>query len=268
MLRSSVYHRLRLAPWTVALAPFALLACGAPDTSDTEPEETTVDTPEAETAAWSYSGDTGPAEWATLSEEYAVCAEGSEQSPIDIPGAAPSADLPPLSFGYTAATARIEDADYGILVTPETSLELSIGEDRYTLLQFHAHDPSEHTIDGDSYPLEIHFVHRNDAGELAVVGVMIEEGESNPSYGPVVEGVETRGATATVEFAQLLPEQLDYFTYDGSLTTPPCSEGVRWIVLANPVEIGAEQLAALVEGHGATNRPVQPLEGRTVRASS
>ena len=265
-----IYRRLRPILLTMALAPFALVACGAqPEAADTETEETTAVASDDEAVTWSYSGETGPAEWATLSEEYAACAVGSEQSPIDIPGeTAQNAELPALSFDYGAASARIEDGGHGVLVTPETSLGLTIGDDRYSLLQFHAHDPSEHTIDGRSYPLEIHFVHQNEAGQLAVVGVMIEEGEADPAFGPVIEGLQADGATATVEFAQLLPERLDYFTYDGSLTTPPCSEGVRWIVLAEPIQIGAEQLAALSEGHGATNRPVQPLEGRIVRSSS
>lgn len=265
----SIYRRLRPTLLTMALAPVALVACAQPDASDTETEETTAVASDAEAVTWSYSGETGPAEWATLSEEYAACAAGSEQSPIDIPGAgARSAELPAVGFDYAAASARIEDGGHGVLVTPETPLGLTVGDDRYSLLQFHAHDPSEHTIDGRSYPLEIHFVHQNEAGQLAVVGVMVEEGESDPAFGPVVEGLQADGSTATVEFAQLLPESRDYFTYDGSLTTPPCSEGVRWIVMAEPIEIGAEQMAALAASHEDSNRPVQPLEGRVVRSSS
>ncbi len=218
--------------------------------------------------AWSYAGETGPDRWGMLSEEYAACAAGMAQSPIDVATASvESHDLPPLEFDYGNTTVRVETSGYGMVVTPETTQRLTIGEDQYTLLQFHPHGPSEHTIDGQSFPLEIHFVHQNDAGQLAVVGVMFEEGASSAAYEAIAGAGREGGATMEVNLAELLPDAAGYITYDGSLTTPPCSEGVRWNLLTESMSLSSDQLAALAGDHGPTNRPVQPLSGRTVRSS-
>ena len=220
-----------------------------------------------ETASWDYGAEHGPQDWGLMSEEYAACSEGVEQSPIDLqPGAATADDLAELQFSWSGDDLKVEDTGLGFKASPGGEHTLTIGDDTYKLLQFHAHTPSEHTLDGKSFPMEIHFVHQNDAGELAVVGVMIEEGATSEVYNPIVTAASSGGGSATIgDIMALLPSEYGYFTYPGSLTTPPCSEGVRWIVLKESIELGADQIAVFKNAHGTTNRPVQPLGARVVR---
>lgn len=261
-----------------SMVAFTLIALGACADADTAAEDQAdaaemaadagYDTGDDHGGSWSYAGDTGPAQWGTLSDEYATCASGTAQSPINIQMAdLESADLPPLEFGYGSATLRVEDGGHGMKATPTAEQRLTIDGEVYTLQQFHVHAPSEHTVDGESYPLEVHFVHENAAGQLAVVGLMAESGEPASAFAPFVTAMSSGSddARATTSIADLLPDDLEYVTYPGSLTTPPCSEGVRWIVLTTPVQLSAAQVATLAGGHGATNRPTQALEGRTVR---
>jgi carbonic anhydrase len=252
----------------VALAlVLPLAACGPADT-ETETETDAADAAARE-ATWSYSGQTGPESWGELSEDYATCETGESQSPINVvPGEATEAELPPLEFAYGSAEFSLEDTGYSYKATPSGEHTLTVGEDSYRLLQFHEHTPSEHDIAGDSFPMEVHFVHQNEAGELAVVGVMIQEGSENAAWSNLVDAVDGGAESfSTGDLASLLPSDRSYFTYPGSLTTPPCSEGVRWIVLEEPVSMSAEQLALFREAHGQTDRPTQPLEGRQVRFS-
>ena len=147
---------------------------------------------------------------------------------------------------------------------------LSIGDERFKLVQFHFHAPSEHTVAGRSLPMEVHLVHRSDSGVFAVVGVLIAEGRHNPAYDPIWEHLprETEAheslAELTIDLEELLPKRRLAFRYIGSLTTPPCSEGVRWFVLAEPVELSAEQIAAFAAIYDHNNRPTQPLHGRSL----
>jgi len=178
-----------------------------------------------------------------------------------------SMDLPDLSLMYSEGAFSISDTGHGFNVTPTGSNTLMIGDQAYTLLQFHAHTPSEHTLDGRSFPMEVHFVHQNEAGQLAVVGVMIEQVDGDSPYAPVATAISSdAGSVAALDVRSLLPESLGYFQYPGSLTTPPCSEGVAWNVLAQPVGMTAEQIAVFANAHGVTNRPVQPLGERMIHS--
>jgi carbonic anhydrase len=146
---------------------------------------------------------------------------------------------------------------------------LTIGQDAFNLAQFHFHSPAEHTLDRRAFPVELHFVHRNGAGQLAVVGVFIEEGAENPAVTTLLaalpHGQGDENAThAEFDPASLLPADRAYFAYAGSLTTPPCSEGVRWNVLRTPIQASPEQINALREALGASSRHVQPINQRTV----
>lgn len=267
----------RLFPWIVAPALlFLTVACADEASNDTavadEPEVEVVEdeTPVVQAStSWGYGAEGGPADWGLMNEEYAACAHGTEQSPINItPSSAESTDLAALDFDWSGGELMMEDTGLGFKATPSGDHTLTIGEDTYRLLQFHAHTPSEHTLDGKSFPMEIHFVHQNDAGELAVVGVMIESGSMNADYASTVSAATAMGGAFNVEnLISLLPETYGYFTYPGSLTTPPCSEGVRWIVLKQPITLGADQIAAFANAHGVTNRPVQPVGSRTLQAS-
>lgn len=253
---------------TLLAAALLLAACETEPATEPIEDVEPADEVATEVSEWGYEGEAGPENWDEISEDYATCETGTEQSPIALQtSAAEEADLPALTFDYGQASLDIEDLGLGYKATPEGTHTLTIEDQTYELLQFHAHTPSEHTLDGESYPMEVHFVHQNDAGELAVVGVMIEDGMQNDAYAPVVEAVQGDMGADVQNLAALLPENADYFTYDGSLTTPPCSEGVRWIVMEEPISFSSEQLDAFEGIHGETNRPVQPLEGRTVRVS-
>jgi carbonic anhydrase len=145
---------------------------------------------------------------------------------------------------------------------------LVLGERSFALAQYHFHSPSEHTLEGRPFPMEMHLVHKSGDGKLAVLGVFIQEGAANPAFAPVWDnlpqekGVEVHLEHVTVDVDELLPAERKGFRYQGSLTTPPCTEGVEWLVLATPITLSAEQIAAfraLVHGN---NRPIQPLNGR------
>lgn len=219
--------------------------------------------------AWSYTGETGPEAWGEVREAYATCSIGTEQSPVALSLAdAVQAELPALMFNYSEAMLSVEDSGLGFTATPDGEHTLTIGDDLYTLLQFHAHTPSEHTLNGESFPAEVHFVHQNEAGELAVVGVMIQPGAENEAFAGYVAQASGGEAMGANDLASMLPADKTYLAYSGSLTTPPCSENVRWNVLAEPITWSQEQIDVLVDAHGVTNRPVQPLEGRTVQVSN
>lgn len=254
-------------PVIALILPFTLIAaCG----DGQHAEEAHVEENAGEHAAtWAWEGPTGPAAWGELGAENATCGVGTQQSPINLPaGLSPDAALAALAFEYGAASLRLADTGHGTNASPEGSQTLAIASDRYNLLQFHAHTPSEHTVDGRSFPMEIHFVHQAGDGALAVVGLLIEEGPQNGAFQPVVEAFSTSDGTFSLaNLAGLLPSAKSYFAYPGSLTTPPCTEGLRWIVLKTPVALSAGQIAVFAGDHGPTNRPVQPLNGRTVRVS-
>ncbi|WP_412062369.1 carbonic anhydrase [Rubrivirga sp. IMCC45206] len=224
---------------------------------------------------WSYEAGSGPDDWAAMSLDNAACAAGREQSPVALTStSAAAADLPSLEVDYGAAMLDVQVTDHGYLATPNGDQRVRLGDDDYSLLQFHPHTPSEHTLDGERYPLELHFVHRDAEGGLAVVGVMVEEGDENDALASVVAAAGAPGAAseagegAQVEaLADVLPDDRDYFTYDGSLTTPPCTEGVRWLVLGEPIEMSADQIAAFADARGSRYRPLQPLNDRAVRMS-
>lgn len=253
-----------LFPFSLLMVAF-LVGCATPETT---PEADSAES-HTESAKWTYEGATGPANWGTLSDEYATCGTGMAQSPIDVPRASANVtDLPALMFDYSATTLALSDTGHGYKAAPTGSHTLSIGDDTYTLLQFHAHTPSEHTLDGESFPMEVHFVHQSEAGELAVVGVMVEEGDENVAFQAVLHGILSGSMEAEIASpAALLPGSLQYFAYAGSLTTPPCSEGVRWNVLQESISMSPEQIAVFAGAHGITDRPVQPLNDRAISAS-
>ena len=219
-------------------------------------------------AHWEYAGEQGPEHWGELSEAYAACAEGKNQSPIDLV-ADVDADLPALKFDYDRP-GIIEELDTGHSVQENTrpGNYLSHMGDRFELKQFHFHSPSEHLVGGEAFPMEVHLVHTNAAGAIAVVGLLFVEGEANPLLEKLPVFRAARGSKSPaepVDFNELIPERDSYFVYNGSLTTPPCSEGVRWIVIKRPIAASAEQIELLHDVVGRnTNRPIQPHNTRIV----
>lgn len=223
---------------------------------------------------WTYEGEEGPAEWGELSEDYALCSTGVEQSPIDIL-APESGDLSDITFNYEPSALTIKNNGHTIQVDYAEGSSITVDGTEYFLKQFHFHHPSEHTLAGVVYPMEMHLVHADADGNLAVVGVMIREGAAdNAAFDSVWANLPTETVEptaidgATVSAADLLPADHTYDTYSGSLTTPPCSENVKWMVLTTPIELSVEQIAAFTDIFELNARPVQPLNDRTVTQDS
>jgi len=245
----------------LSVALFALTGCASPESGEASSESGAE--AESQTAAWSYSGDTGPAQWASLDAEYAAC-DGSQQSPIDLP-AAGDASSGTLAVSYDEADGDLVDTGHGVQID-HAGGTLTVDGTTYDLLQFHFHTPSEHTVDGSAYPAEVHFVHAAEDGSLAVIGVFIEEGAASDALAPFWDDLSAieEAPVEDIDVDALLPGDKTYYTYDGSLTTPPCSEIVTWIVMQTPTTMSAEQLDALRAVHDDNARPVQPLNDREV----
>lgn len=225
-------------------------------------------------AQWNYNlGDTmhGPTAWGNL-EGYETCNTGLKQSPVDI-GTSNIADLAKIKFRYRQAPLNVVNNGHTIQVNVDNGSTITIGKDSYRLLQFHFHAPSEHSVNDYRYPMEVHFVHVNEAGTLAVVGAFIQEGAANSviqeiwDVAPHEEG--SVSSPSTINPLSLIGGRSagkEYYNYSGSLTTPPCTEGVRWHVLEEPIEASAEQISHFIgllqDGHNS--RPVQDLNGRQV----
>jgi carbonic anhydrase len=216
---------------------------------------------------WTYEGEEGPAHWADLSPTFAACSAGKEQSPVDLTKA-DEKDLTNIVFHYQPSKVNIINNGHTIQVNYDAGSYIEVDGVRYDLLQFHFHAPSEHSINGKLAEAEVHFVHKNADGKLAVVGVLIEKGVSDngavQSFWnnlPAASGpVQT--LDAQVNSNDFLPAVQTTYRYDGSLTTPPCTEGVKWMVMTEPIVFSEAQLANYTKLFEGTNRPVQELNGR------
>ena len=218
---------------------------------------------------WSYEGKDGPDHWGAIEPGYVACGMGRNQSPIHL-GHFIEADLPPIAFDYKPGGAALVNNGHAVQVDYLPGSSITVDGTRFELKQFHFHAPSEHTIGGKSYPMEVHFVHADAHGDLAVVGVMVEQGAENP----VLEALDARlppraGEKASLAPAvaaiDLLPDDRDYYRYSGSLTTPPCSEGVRWLVLKHAIGATPAQIGPIAKAIGhANNRPILPAGARPV----
>jgi len=221
-------------------------------------------------AHWSYSGPNGPDHWGAEDPAYATCGSGTRQSPIDIETATTNAALAPIEFAYKAFPLTVTDTHHTFQVNvPSGSGGITVGGDHYELVQFHFHRPSEERVHGKHYAMVAHLVHKNDKGELAVVAVLIHGGEANTFLKPIfdnfpAEGTESKVAGTNADLMQLLPASRGYWTFEGSLTTPPCSEHVRWFVLKHAVEASADQVGQFAARYPHNARPTQPLNARSL----
>jgi len=221
---------------------------------------------------WTYEGKHGPVHWGDVKPDYAMCKTGQNQSPIDITSSS-AADLPPIQFAYQPTQLKIVNNGHTIQVIYAEGSSISIGGKTYQLVQFHFHHPSEEKIKGKSFDMVAHLVHKSAEGRLAVVAVLIKKGQSNKFIDslwanlPGEEGKEETPANVTIDVTNLLPGQRSYYTYTGSLTTPPCSEGVTWFVLKTPVEMSNDQIQKFAHIYENNARPVQPLNKRVVSES-
>lgn len=217
---------------------------------------------------WGYSGENGPENWASLTPEFSACT-GKNQTPVNLTGFI-KADLKPLKFNYKVGGSQILNNGHTVQVVYDAGSTVVIDGVEYSLKQFHFHAPSENEIKGQSFPLEAHFVHADKDGNLAVVAVMFKEGKENPALAklwahmPAKEGDKIALSPAD-NALDLFPQNHAYYRFNGSLTTPPCSEGVRWFVMKKPVSASKAQIDAFknVMTH-PNNRPLQPVNARVI----
>ncbi len=275
-------HHIANATLSVMCVLMCITSCGktqrVSSQSDTEKTE------------WGYEAENGPDVWGHLSPEYFLCAEGKHQSPIDLVNPTP-AELSPIPYDYSPTNMNIRNTGHTIEVACPAGNWIEVDGTRYELLQFHFHAPSEHTVAGKPFDMEVHFVHKSEDGALAVVGLLIERGRHKFAFDPIwsklpavpgetqrIENVTEDGSLIVDPRFMFAPNDqvedvapslfLSYYRYDGSLTTPPCSEGITWIVLTTPIEMSEAQIAAFKAIIHDNNRPVQPLNGRELLVNS
>jgi carbonic anhydrase len=226
-------------------------------------------------AAWSYQSPTGPAQWGDLDPAYAACKTGASQSPIDIEtkDVTLAGDLAPIRFDYRLSPLKIINNGYTVQVNYESGSSITVNGESYELIQFHFHHPSETAIDGEKADLELHLVHRNAQGKLAVIAILMKAGGNNPplhelwTYLPKSVGHEEEHKKVQLNAADFLPNDRNYYNFSGSLTIPPCTESVTWLVMKKPVEVSPTQIAAFAALYPANARPLQSLNRRSVTKS-
>lgn len=253
---------------TIALTAL-LLVTGCSKTTKTAHTEEETD----HAKHWGYTGDVAPSHWSELNKKFNMCSEGKQQSPINI---VPTKDieLPALNLNYTTGSETIIDNGHTVQINIADGSVLNIDGEKYKLKQFHFHTPSENNINGKQFPLEAHFVHATDDGKLAVVAVMFKEGAENPVLAKIwkkfptlkeKEGTAVKCGLTSDEVKALMPTNKDYYKFTGSLTTPPCSEQVKWHVYKTPLTVSKEQAEKFTAlfGH-PNNRPIQDTNKRVI----
>jgi carbonic anhydrase len=221
---------------------------------------------------WTYGGPNGPAKWGALDPAFETCKLGELQSPIDIPATGPRVgDLPSLLFDYKPAPLKIIDTGHTIQVNYTPGSFLMVSGKKYELVQFHFHKPSEEKIAGKGHDMVVHLVHQGPDGKHGVVAVFLDAGEENKLLRAVWDNLpkdkdsEKIVDGVTINALQLLPKNKGYYTFSGSLTTPPCSEDVTWFVLKTPVTVAPDGIARFGKLYPMNARPVQPINGRDIQ---
>lgn len=221
---------------------------------------------------WSYHGEGGPGHWASLEAAFAACGTGKSQSPIDLMHATPS-DIPNVSVHYEPSLIDIINNGHTIQVNADPGSLCVIGGTKYELLQFHFHHPGEHLLSGKAFDLECHLVHRSAASDLAVIGVLVKPGAANPALGPIWDAMPLhdgpeKDAGIAINPTSLLPAERGFFRYMGSLTTPPCSEGITWSVMRSVIEASPDQIRKFAALFANNARPAQVRNRRYLLQTS
>ncbi len=263
----------RISAVICAVAALSLASCSGTETASDEQRD-------GHSVHWGYEVENGPGNWGSMNSEWALCADGLQQSPIDL-ASTTGIELPDVEI-HTPSDQEVEvlnqegvidalDNGHTIQINTKSAERMTVGDVTYALVQFHFHAPSEHTVDGEHFPMEMHFVHQAEDGALAVVGVLIEEGAQNSSLAPLWQQLaEAPGTQATLRIPAEFKEHLftgdptGVYHYRGSLTTPPCSEEVSWYVRRTPTQLSKDQIAEFTAVYDHINRPVQPLNERTL----
>ncbi|MEK8045327.1 carbonic anhydrase [Ideonella margarita] len=223
-------------------------------------------------AHWAYGGETGPESWGKMKPEFKTCAIGQRQSPIDIRGGI-QVQLPAIQFDYHTSGFSVIDNGHTVQVNLPAGNAITVNGRRYDLLQFHFHRPSEERVNGKQFDMVAHLVHKDPEGRLAVVAVLLERGSAQGVIQAVwnslpLEKGEELASPVAIDLNQLLPEDKRYYTYMGSLTTPPCSEGVLWLVMKQPVQLSLDQIGIFARLYPMNARPIQPNSGRLIKDSN
>jgi len=236
-----------------------------------------VTSPAAATTNWGYIGKQGPEYWGKLSPDFQLCYTGKRQTPIDLQTAnvksIDNKNPESLVVKYQPTPLNLINNGKTIQINYQPGSFIESDRQVYQLLQFHFHHPSEHRLNGEEYDMELHFVHRSQAGNLAVVGVFLKAGEFNPNLQTIWDALpqtqgEEKQAKDTINASSLLPTERRFLTYSGSLTTPPCSENVMWYVMETPIEVSSGQIAKFTQLFPDNARPIQALNQRTVFESA
>lgn len=217
-------------------------------------------------AHWDYEGANGPENWGKMAEANKACASGQEQSPIDLTGGV-DAEVSNIALHWNPSAWSVVNNGHTIQVEGKDGGYATIDGERFELIQFHFHTPSEHTIDGRNYPMEVHFVHKNAEGRLAVIGVLMMPGGENPLFSNIMEKAPKEEGTASlgvIEQRGMIAPIDGVYRYQGSLTTPPCSETVLWTVLSTPILVSQKDVEAFQALFPMNARPIQPVNRRYV----
>lgn len=218
---------------------------------------------------WAYDGAEGPEHWSELDAKFSVCNIGKNQSPVNLTGFIKS-ELAPIAFNYKAGGDQIINNGHTVQVNFTEGSSITLNGQTFALKQFHVHSPSENQINGKSFPMEAHFVHADANGNLAVIAVMFEEGKANTELEKAWKAMpheadEKVTLKENVLGTSIMPDDKSYYRFNGSLTTPPCSEGVTWLVLKHAVTASKAQIENFTHVmHHHNNRPVQPINARPI----
>ena len=228
----------------------------------------------AQNANWSYEGKTGPLRWGKLDPSYKACSDGHEQSPIDIRGAHLNKALPPIEFHYVAGPVTLENNGHTIVVHVDPGSDILADGVRYNLIELDFRHPGEETVKGKFSDMSVQLLHKGADGKMAIVAVRLLENQNFPNavlatlwqHLPTSAG-KSEKVTATINPGGLLPADRGYWTYMGSLTTPPCTEGVRWFVFEQQVTLSRDQLRAFANIYKINTRQIQDAHGRRIEAN-
>ena len=221
---------------------------------------------------WSYEGDSGPANWSKINVDWAKCGNGNRQSPIDIRDGM-KVELEQISFDYHPSSFSVVDNGHTVQVGVSGGNYITVQNRMFELQQFHFHRPSEERINGKAFEMVVHLVHRDAQGRLAILALLLERGAPQATIQTVwnnlpLEKFETMQPSILLDPAEMLPARRDYYTYMGSMTEPPCSEGVLWMVMKQPVQASAAQMALFSRLYPLNARPIQPTNGRIIKESN
>jgi carbonic anhydrase len=228
--------------------------------------------PKVYSNVWSYEGEAGPANWARINPAWAKCGTGNRQSPIDIRDGM-KVDLEQINFEYRPSSFNVTDNGKTVQVMVGRGNYLNVGNRMYELVQFHFHRPSEERVNGKGYEMVVHLVHKDSEGRIAMLALLLERGKSQPAIQQVwnnlpLEKMDTMAPTETLDPMDLLPARREYFTFMGSMSEPPCQEGVLWLVMKEPVQVSPAQMAFFSRLYPYNARPVQPSSGRIIKESN